>query len=312
MQKRESDLHNIYKGVSPLHYNIVVCPCCHYAASNSVFSKTLSREATAQLSTALALLPSKDIDYCGQRDLSTVLSTFKLAIRSAQLRKVEPGELAGLILAAAWISREMDNSELESIYLKEALQHYLQAYEKCSSYIANLDDVKVAYLIGELNLRCGHPAEAVNWFSKVISHKNLGTNPTMGKMARNQWQMARELLKKPLLSETGNSKLPIDENKAIDEVKKINKTDKTKAPETPVLPKRSNTIKMGVDFYPDQLKWIQDIVNQGYSTSKILVSKDQVLRIILDVVMEKLERKLPEDFGNEEELKKRLMQMMSD
>ncbi|NLB88254.1 MAG: DUF2225 domain-containing protein, partial [Syntrophomonadaceae bacterium] len=108
VEEKESDFHVIYKGISPLHYSIIVCPICEYAASNTTFSKELNNKLAEQLAVALSQLKSNDnTNYCEERDLNTTLKAFQLAIRTAQLKKVPAAELSGLLLAAGWIAREL-------------------------------------------------------------------------------------------------------------------------------------------------------------------------------------------------------------
>lgn len=285
--ERESDFHTIYKGVNPTHYSIIVCPACTYAASNNLFATPLPINLVMGLSAALAQMPlERSVDFSKERNLDTVLLSFKLAIRTAQLKKVSFGELAGLLLAAAWITREAGNSELESYYLDEALKHYLQAFQKSSNHVGNLNDVQAAYLIGELYLRQNNYTEAVNWFNLVIFHHNIKMNPAIKKLAREQWSWAREKAKNTL--ETVSSK---------------NNTS-----ESDSAPQRLNTMQMMVNLYPDQIEWLNQIVNRGYESDKKLISKEQIIRAIIDALMEKLDGDLPADFSNEKELQAKLLE----
>jgi hypothetical protein len=47
-------------------------------------------------------------------------------------------------MAAAWIARESGDYQMERDYLEQALKYYLQAFEKCSDHIGNLNDVQVS------------------------------------------------------------------------------------------------------------------------------------------------------------------------
>ncbi|NLU48304.1 MAG: DUF2225 domain-containing protein [Syntrophomonadaceae bacterium] len=192
VEKRESDFHIIYRGHSPLHYSIVVCPVCEYAASNSVFNQALPKEQQLQLARALKILKKDNRpDFGGERDAYLAMQCFQLAVRTAQLKKVPPGELAGLLLGTAWVAREANQPEIEVEYRREALKYYLQAYHD-SYNLGNLNELQVAYLIGELYRRDKEYQEAINWFNVVIGHKNIKSNPTIEKMAREQWALCRE------------------------------------------------------------------------------------------------------------------------
>ena len=62
-------------------------------------------------------------------------------------------------------------------------------------------------------------------------------------------------------------------------------------------------MQMPAHLYADQIDWLTRIVNNGYNSTKTLVSKEQVLRALLDAVIKNLDKNLPEQFSNEEELK---------
>jgi uncharacterized protein (DUF2225 family) len=81
-----------------LHYSIVVCPTCEYAASNSTFNEPLPDKLEVQLARALKVLKGENRpDFGGERDVNVALLCFQLAVRTAQLKKVSPAELAGLL-----------------------------------------------------------------------------------------------------------------------------------------------------------------------------------------------------------------------
>jgi hypothetical protein len=310
--ERESDFHTVYKGVSPTHYSIIVCPACTYSASNNLFATPLPKNLVIGLSAALAQMPLESpVDFSKERDLDTVLLSFKLAIRTAQLKKVAPGELAGLLLAAAWITREAGNNESESYYLDEALKHYVLAYQKSSNHVGNLNDVQAAYLIGELYLRQDNYSEAVNWFNIAIFHPNIKMYPAIEKLARDQWSLAREKAKnapqtvsiKDNSSELENANHAKVPEKAPAVAEAIAKTSSA--------PLRRNTMQMMVSLYPDQIEWLNQIVNRGYEASKKIISKEQIMRSIIDAFMEKMDGDLPANFSNEKELHAKLLALLA-
>ncbi|PKM76483.1 MAG: hypothetical protein CVU90_12500 [Firmicutes bacterium HGW-Firmicutes-15] len=309
--ERESDFHTIYKGANPTHYSIIVCPACTYSASNTLFATPLPMNLVKGLSAALTQMPlEKPVDFSKERDLDTVLLSFKLAIRTAQLKKVAPGELAGLLLAAAWITREAGNSESESYYLEEALKHYLQAFQKSSSHVGNLNDVQAAYLIGELYLRNNNYSEAVNWFNIAIFHPNIKMYPAIEKLARDQWSLAREKAKNtPETVPSKDNKSELDNNVSIKTPEEVPPVAEA-VTKSNSAPQRRNTMQMMVNLYPDQIEWLNQIVNRGYEASKKVISKDQIIRAIIDALMEKMDGDLPANFSNEKDLQAKLLELL--
>lgn len=304
VEKKESDLHIVYRGPSPLHYSIIVCPCCGYAASANSFADELALRVTEQLALALSQLKSdEDLSYLtGERDSEAALKSFQLAVRSAQLKKVPKGDLAGLLLAAAWIAREIGNQEMERSYMQEALKYYIEAYNNGSGSIGNMDDIQAGYLIGELFRRTGNYNEAINWFGKVIYNRKVNKNPQIEKMAREQWSLCREEAKQqpasdgktPKINANETTVLPESSNKQSNPPKVISKGEKTKRQRT--------TVNMPASLYGNQIDWLRKISNSGYESTRHLVTREQVLRAIVDAVMEVSGDNIPTDFADESKL----------
>ena len=199
-------------------------------------------------------------------------------------------------MGAAWVAREAQNQELENVYLKEALTHYLEAYNKDFQSIGNMSDVQATYLIGELYRRNGDSKEAVNWFNKVIVHKYIKKYPQIEKLTRAQWALAREQAQLQPVPEGATVQL---------EERPENNTHTAPASNANKIasPQRRPSMQMPAHLYADQIDWLTRIVNNGYNSTKTLVSKEQVLRALLDAVIKNLGDNLPEQFSNEEELK---------
>lgn len=249
VEKRESDFRAIYHGVNPLHYSIIVCPVCKYAANKQLFTKELPSAMISQLAHALVKLETRNTEFTKERDLDTVLESFQLAIRTAQLKKSKPAELAGLIHAAAWICREANNIELEKAYLNQARKYYQQAYENSSSDIANLSEVQILYLIGELNLRTGEYAEAIIWFNKAISHADIKLNHTLEKQIREQWKTAHDL------GQNSNSlQMHEKEKQAAAEVRQSKAESEQVNKTNPVSDRIRPNIQMMSNLYSDQIE----------------------------------------------------------
>lgn len=302
VERKEADLHVIYRGVSPLHYSIIICPACYYAASTNSFSQEINPALLQKLIQALyQLKPKTAIEYNQERDMEKALDSFKLAIRSAQLKQVRAGELAGLFMGAAWVAREANDEELEAVYVKEALAHYLEAYNKDFQSIGNMSDIQATYLIGELYRRTGDCKEAVNWFNRVIVHKHIKQYPHIEKLTREQWALAREQAQ--LEPDSGETVSDIDVSQRKDKPEKDAKTATSSNVSKVKIPPRRPSMQMPAHLYADQIDWLTRIVNNGYNSTKNLVSKEQVLRALLDAVIKNLEDNLPQQFSSEEELK---------
>lgn len=304
--EKESDFHTIYRGISPLHYSIIVCPICSYAASNKTFNEELPDIVAKKIAGALLELKTDNLpDFNEERKIETVLISMQMAIRTAQLKKVASAELAGLLLGAAWISREIGNKDLELTYMREALANYIEAYMHDSNSIGNLNEVQAVYLIGELNLRLENYNEAVNWFNQAVFHRNIRKYPQIEKQAREQWALARDKFHGNAPENPITSKVSTDRIKAEKpETAEVKESDSE-------IKKHRPLMQMPIYLYSDQIDWITGLVNSGYTSTRCLVTREEIVRALFDAVMTTINNNLPTRFKSEEELKQQFIEIFS-
>ncbi len=163
--RRDSDHCPYYKDANPIFYAIWVCPTCHFAAYKDDF-RQLEMESMTALKEAL------DSDTLGravsfqnpERSLFAVLRSFQLAALCYRIRKFPPELVAGLALRAGWICRYSGELRRELGFLREAQELYQKAFDKGFRRDSQVDDLAVAFLIGELKLRIGDIAGAQKYF----------------------------------------------------------------------------------------------------------------------------------------------------
>jgi uncharacterized protein len=193
VDRRYEDFYTTYKGDSPMHYEILVCPNCGYAASENNFDNLSAKELNSLKETLSGKVVNRS--FCGERTVNDALDSFKLALFIAKSRDAKDSIIAGLTLKLAWIYREMkDEKELE--FLQYTLDYYKQAYDKENLPLGNLDEISVQYLLGELSRRVNKLNDAIFWFNKAVSNPERISNPRIEKMAREQWMMVKEQHKK--------------------------------------------------------------------------------------------------------------------
>lgn len=305
VQTMESDFHVIYSNTSPLHYAVAVCPVCNFAAPNSVFKSSLPQNIIDSLARALLVMYPDKINLCGERTPGEALKSWQMAIQSGQLRKATSGEMGGIFLGAAWMSRELHKSDLESTYLRQSLAAYIDAHDNEPMPIGKMDEVTVMFLIGELNRRIGNFREAIGWFDRLLNDRKVKKNPRLEKMTREQWQQAS--------SEYKSTKKEVpEESEEIEDFGFLNATLESPVPSgVSDVPrprptssaKQRRTMQVPANLYNDQIEWLNKMVNRGYDMTKQLVSKEQVLRALLDASIDILKHKeITEPFATEEQL----------
>lgn len=192
VEKKDEDFCTHYVNVNPMYYEIFVCPFCAYAAAENSF-KDLSDADIKILKDAFS---GRTVgrSFCTERNLNDAIAASKLAIHTAELRKAKASTLAGLCLKLAWLYRFAGDKQ-EEVFLKYALDNYLEAFDKEGLPIGNLDEISMLYLLGELSRRLGLYKEAVVWFGKAVASPDRKDNPRIERQAREQWTLAKEQAK---------------------------------------------------------------------------------------------------------------------
>jgi len=194
--------------------------------------------------------------------------------------------------------------ELQKEYVTQALQSYLEAFNRDFRSIGNMSDVQATYLIGELYRQTGNASEAITWFNKTIFNKNIKQYPQIEKIAREQWALAREMAGEqvPVQEKSSSCEIPADEN--------TSSPPKQEEQTTAARVRKRSSMQLNASLYTEQIEWLNRIVNKGYDYSKSLTSREQVLRALLDAVMEKWGDDVPYAFKNEEELQKEFVKKL--
>lgn len=187
--KQDADLLPYYDKENPIKYKIYVCPNCGYSATEDKFTPIAERKKRIILDAITQKWNKRS--YGGERTIDQAIETYKLAIYIGQLLDYSKIELGLLTLNLAWLYRLKDHEEQEMRFLRLTGIFLEEGYYKESLYNTDMDEMKLTYLIGELNRRLGEGEKALKWFNKVISsHKN--TNPTIKNLAVEQWRLIKE------------------------------------------------------------------------------------------------------------------------
>jgi len=190
VKKRDTDFCVYYKEENPIFYQSVVCPQCGYAAIKEDFSNVDPPEVEKIFSNVGRKWKQRDLG--GKRSLENALEAYKLVLYCNQLKsKVSHLSTASLCMRLAWLNRYREKVKEEEHFMAHALEQYKKAYQM-EKLTGNMDEMTLVYLIGELNRRLRYYDEAITWFSKAVSHNLRFQKPAIEKIAREQWQLARE------------------------------------------------------------------------------------------------------------------------
>lgn len=175
---------------NPYFYFVHVCPECGFAFTDQ-FSSHFSVEAKEAIRQSIQANWHKR-DFCKERDFNLAVDSYKLALLSAELKKEKKLSMAGLSLRLAWLYRSANDPAQEIRFLQLAEEQYEAAYLNNESDSTSMSEMMVLYLVGELNRRLGNLQKAVSYFAKVIEHPHRELEVKTVKLAREQWQLARE------------------------------------------------------------------------------------------------------------------------
>lgn len=182
----DSDFCVHYKDHNPDYYVVRVCPACGYSFSES-FTDSWTDTQAAEFKARVANQWGER-DYGGERSWEDALETYKLALISAQIKGERERVVAGLLHHIAWLYRYKEQDDNEQKFLKFALDSYTIVYE---TEEMDYNNVRLMYLLGELNRRLRNYHEAVKWFSRIINDKRI-MDAAMIRQSREQWIVTRE------------------------------------------------------------------------------------------------------------------------
>lgn len=188
--KQDGDFMPYYEGENPIKYKVFVCPKCGFAATEDKYD-SVSKAAKEKIKKEVSSKWKKR-SYGNMRTVDEAIETCKLALYEGQLLEESRVYLGSISLNIAWLYRMKEDEEQENRFLQITKKLYEEAYYKEDLFNTNMDELKLSYLIGELYRRFGDVKSAVKWFNLVISNPNSNSNPTIRKLAMEQWRLAKE------------------------------------------------------------------------------------------------------------------------
>ncbi len=167
---KDSDFFIRYSKVNPYFYDVVICNSCGYAAMKSDFENIKSHKKELVLSNVTPKW--KPREYPDILDEKLAIERYKLALLNALLLDLQHSTKAMISLKIAWMHRLLNNTEQETVFLRQALDGFNNAYIYELFPIYGLQRDSLMYLLGELNRKLGDYQNALQWFSRTIVSTN--------------------------------------------------------------------------------------------------------------------------------------------
>lgn len=193
----DTDFNKVVEGpVNPIYYAVTTCPECNYSARNEDFENQKLEYHPNIVKLALAIKEAKKNHRFPEGLRLTAEEAVKKHVLAItfykQFKPDNPLTIAGLYMHIAWIFREMKEKDKEVEAMFGALEYYVKTYEKGHQIPEKLGVPGILYLIGELCRLIGNNEEAVQWFSRTVSNREIKSFPSVEHMARESWEKINE------------------------------------------------------------------------------------------------------------------------
>jgi len=191
MIKKDSDFFIRYSLINPYFYDVWVCNSCGYAAMKTDFYSIRSIEIEKVQQN---ITPKwKGRMYPEIYDVHIAIERYKLSLLNYIITNSKSSKKAINCIKIAWMYRLLETeeaSEMELVFLRQALDGLNDAYYAEAFPIYGMDKYSAMYLIGELNRRIGNTENSLVWFSNVITTPNV--KQSLKELARDMKDLIKE------------------------------------------------------------------------------------------------------------------------
>jgi len=166
MKKQDSDYCPYFEGENPLFYEVNVCSECGFAFTDRFISISDNKKIKLKKQYIDKINVPK---ACEVRTLECALQFYKLALFSSNLLDESLLIQANLCMRIAWLYRYEGNQLEEKRFLKNALDTYLEIYQREDLDQVEMDKFQLFFMIGELYGQLGDYNNMRRLFSILLS-----------------------------------------------------------------------------------------------------------------------------------------------
>ena len=171
IDSKDSDFFIRYSPrVNPYLYDVWLCNSCGYAAMKSDFENIRNFRKELVISNVTVKWTPRNYPKISNEKIA--IERYKLALLNAMLTSSLDSTKAMISLKIAWMYRLLEDYTYELSFLEQAVQGFIDTYQKETFPVYGLHKDSLTYLIGELNRRIENDKEALFWFSKVLANTN--------------------------------------------------------------------------------------------------------------------------------------------
>ncbi|MDD2217642.1 MAG: DUF2225 domain-containing protein [Eubacteriales bacterium] len=167
----DKDMRIRFKGIEPMHYEVISCPSCCYSALNNSFSAGEAQFASSIAKKISALDPRPELKSGIYRDTFTIFAGYYLAILCAQAMQNEYHlNTAKLWMRLGRIYSDCGDENMSRYANQKALSDYKYAYERFDVTGAPLQ--QLCFIIGDLYNKLDNIEEARTFFFYAKMNKD--------------------------------------------------------------------------------------------------------------------------------------------
>lgn len=182
--RTDMDLRNVFDGIEPLKYEVIMCQSCGYAALTKFFDTITSiqqKYVQDKITPNFKPLNDEGEEYTFEQ----ALARYKVAYANAAAKMAKASEGAYICLKTGWLCRsykesleaeETVNREMiqkievmEKEYLTKAYDHFTKAVASEDFPICGMDENTVDYLLAVLAMECGEFSISSKLLSKLLT-----------------------------------------------------------------------------------------------------------------------------------------------
>lgn len=182
--RTDMDLRNVFDGVEPLKYEVLLCQNCGYAALTKFFESVTTvqqKYITEKITPNFKPLNDEGEEFTYEQ----ALTRYNVAYANAVVKMAKASEGAYICLKAGWLCRSYKESleaeaeireellakvsAMEVDYLKKAYDHFTKAVQSEDFPICGMDENTVDYLLAVLAMECGDYSVSSKLLSKLIT-----------------------------------------------------------------------------------------------------------------------------------------------
>lgn len=179
LAEQKPDFRYVYRNFEPNYFYIWVCPHCLFAYPERQFKKVPISCIRRGQAAYQASPPTETFEFAVPRTVQQVITSYYLALKTADTVEAPLDLRANLWLRLLWIYEDLEAEELARTAAQKARHYFSQSMSQTARSPAG--DQQLLLILAELDLRLGNAGEAFRNFHAAATLP--GGDPRFKRMA---------------------------------------------------------------------------------------------------------------------------------